>query len=158
MNDQAQTIVEDPARELTQQEVDARLAAAAGQPVYVKIGQIPPDAVPFLTQKMVRAQGGCRHCHGQGHVGHLSKDSYNPLLKRLVKAGAAIPCKCLMVNVTALKAAIAEAQAKADVDAIMAEGGIIEHPGPLLGEATTDNAVAFPAPAAETDGADHEPE
>lgn len=103
MTDTAVDVAEEPSK----QEVDARLAAAAGKPVWVKLAQLPADAVTFVTQAMVRASAGCRKCRGRGHTGHLAKDQYNPLLRRKVAAGAAIPCSCLVVDATAVRAAIA---------------------------------------------------
>ncbi len=99
-------------------EASERLAIAVGKPVWVKLSALPKDAIDLLTPAMVRAKAQCRHCHGCGTRGKLLKTGYSVELQRAIDVGTAIPCKCLVVDVTALKALIKELQETAEVMAV----------------------------------------
>ena len=108
---------------------DAHLA-----PVYVRMDQVPAEAAIYITQDMVKAKAGCRKCNGQGHRGHLAQSTYNPILRKHVAAGAAIPCTCLMVDVTALKAAIEAARLKLVAEEEAAKADIAQKAAKAEGE------------------------
>ena len=86
----------------------AGIVVSKHEPVFVKLSALPTEAVPFVEPAMVRAKGNCRHCHGRGNVGHLVKDVFARTLGKKVGAGTGVPCRCLMVDIVALKANVAQ--------------------------------------------------
>ena len=85
------------------------------QPNYVKLNRVPLDLGQFITPDMVLAKEGCRKCHGRGHQGHTLTDNYNPVLKKTIGKGTALPCSCLVVDIDKLRHSIEKA--KADLEA-----------------------------------------
>ncbi len=71
--------------------------------VWVKLSAMPADAIPFIKREFVRAKETCRHCHGRGTTGHLSKPTRDRRNGNTLNAGTALPCRCLLVDLNAVR-------------------------------------------------------
>ena len=71
--------------------------------VWVKLNVLPAEARDFVLLAMVKAKAGCRHCQGRGTAGMLTTVNR---WSGETRVGQPIPCRCLHVNLTAVRAAI----------------------------------------------------